>query len=300
MTAGQNPQEKFQYIRSLDLRNMEIESIRQELYKACHGYRITIPRIMPGTTFYRGRKVITKPVNIKEVTYPPPEIITQFQRANRPGTSLFYCASGRAIPLYECGVQAGDKFVMSRWKNTAKMTVNHIGYTEGNLTRLHSRRMVPKYAEVKSGLESDPNNVVIREFLSEVFSEVVPEGQEYRFKLTIAIAEWHMCMDFIHGIMYPTIPMKGNGENFALKTDFVDEHMELVKVDYREIVSSNEDEVTSRILDTATEVDEDGMILWKGRDDQWRLTNSQKTLIFTAEKGEWVARDENGNIVEPE
>ena len=45
---------------------------------------------------------------------------------------------------------------------------------------------------------------------------------------------------------------------------------------------------------------EAGLIEWKGRTPQWTLQNRGDDLTFSVENGTWIARDAEGNPVEPE
>ena len=54
------------------------------------------------------------------------------------------------------------------------------------------------------------------------------------------------------------------------------------------------------ILDSAARASDDGRLQWTGRPRKWELKNQGDRLSFTVEQGEWVARDQSGNIVEPE
>jgi len=73
--------------------------------------------------------------------------------------------------------------------------------------------------------------------------------------------------------------------------DFVG--VELVRID---AVRGFERDVT--VIDYAT-ARSDGSLEWKGRGPNWKLAENGPQLSLRPEQGVWVARDQDGNIVDP-
>jgi hypothetical protein len=97
------------------------------------------------------------------------------------------------------------------------------------------------------------------------------------------------------GLMYPTIPMNGNCENFALKSEFVKRGVEFVKAEYVVIREINGMQMNFDILDFSNSVH--GVELeWKGRPGRWVLETGEKVRV-SFENGEWIACDLKGNRV---
>lgn len=72
-------QKAIQTIKGLDLKLIEIDSIKEFLKPIFKGFILNTPKFKPGLTLYRGRYCQTKPINICDLTYPPKEYIKSNQ-----------------------------------------------------------------------------------------------------------------------------------------------------------------------------------------------------------------------------
>ena len=147
-----------------------------------------------------------------------------------------------------------------------------------------------------------PNHVneAVSNFLAEIFTRVVPVGSEHEYKLSVAIAEKLFADDIFNGLLYPTVAMRANADNFALKLRYANDNLRFVKAEYARIDRVRDFAFDITWLDTATELAEDGAIQWKGRLDQWVIKEPYGQLTFTAQDGDWIARNRVGEIVQPE
>ena len=108
---------------------------------------------------------------------------------------------------------------------------------------------------------------------------------------------WHG--DIFQGIIYPSLAMKANSDNIAIKSECVDEYLELEEIEHIRIDKKNDElnyDIT--ILDTSGTFDKDGSIIWRGGLPQWTLKPGS-ALEVKAEKGRWVAKDDKGNEAKP-
>jgi len=179
------------------------------------------------------------------------------------------------------------------------MMVNHVGYTEPTFKALGSKRPHAGWSSEPAFIPGDNANRFIAEFLSEAFARRVAVDSEYEYILTIAIAEKLFSHGLFDGLLYPSIALWANADNFALKANYVDNNLRFIKAEYAGIndVQDNLFKVTP--LDTATELSADGTIVWKGRPDQWVIRPGEQ-FKFAAENGKWVVRDAFGKIVDPQ
>jgi hypothetical protein len=83
--------------------------------------------------------------------------------------------------------------------------------------------------------------------------------------------------------------------NFALKLGFVKRAVEFVKAEYVVVRHTEGMQMTFDVLDFANSVRDD-KIEWKGRPGRWVLQQGGQVKV-SAEQGEWIARDLNGNLV---
>jgi hypothetical protein len=278
----------------LDLRLVGIEKIKELLLPVFRGYAVVAPKFEPGVTLFRSR-ICDKPTNIRELLYPP-TAVTPLGRVNREGAPVLYCCSSREAPFFESRPQEKATIAIAQWITTAPLVVNHVGYTSRTFHALGSNRP-------HAGWGNEPAeqiNGTVAEFLSETFTSIVAPGSEHQYKLSVAIAEKLSAHDMFDGLLYPTVAMRGNADNFALKTGYADKHLRFVRAEFARIDHVREFSFDITMLDTATELAADGDIVWRGRLDQWVLREQNDTIVLTAEKDGWVARDMSGKIVEPE
>lgn len=92
--------------------------------------------------------------------------------------------------------------------------------------------------------------------------------------------------------------MSANADNLALKPDWVDTGLDFVGVELVRIDAVRGFERDVTVIDYAT-ARSDGSLEWKGRGPNWKLAENGQQLTLRPEQGVWVARDHDGNIVDP-
>lgn len=287
-------------IESIDLQNTSIDELEELLSPLFIGYKVSAPRFEKGVYLYRGR-ICDKPSNIKDVNYPLPSVITSYGRLNNISESIFYGATARGVPFFELGVDVGDRIALSVWKSTERMLLNHVGFTDECTTLLNSKRNLDRiYEFVKETNNFGDLNNFVHSYLASKFSETIKKGEEYKYKLTIAIGRKLIMGDLFAGILYPTIAMSGNADNIAIKTEYVDSAMSFVSVEYIEVTERNGMQYKINTLDSATKLDSNGDILWSGRNLRWQLKNKDEEIVMKSEGGAWEAYDRSGNRINPE
>lgn len=291
-------------IKELDLKSAEIDYIKELLTPVFKGFILGTPEFKPGKdslVLYRGRTCGSKPTKISDLTYPPKEYIKTDQRVNRAGHPVFYCSTGRSAVFFELDVKPGDKIVVSKWKTTKELLVNNVGYTKLCFSDLKSNRECPTFGEINKGIDIPQTNDLVKEFLSQEFSKIVPAGKEHLYKISIAIAEKLFSDDIFDGLIYPAITMKANADNLALKCKSVDEKKIIIKcVEYIQIDAKENFKYKITVLDFTDSFQDNGTIEWKGRLPHHVLREKGTNYKFIAENDKWVAIDNAGNIVEPE
>lgn len=288
-------------IESLDLRSCSIEESRAKLKPFFQGYIVVAPIFNPGMLVFRARKVDEhRPELLSEIAAPPAPKSLVNQRCNRSGQPLFYCSSDRSGPFFELHAREGDRMVLSTWKTTKPLLTNRVGFTPAAFTALGSVRECPKWGSDPEKYTETELNQKIENFLAEKFTQDIHAGEEDLYKLTIAITEELIPGELFGGLLYPTIPMNGNGDNLALKPAFVSGGLSFVRAEYLVVKRIEGMKMEFDVLDTAISSDENDSILWKGHADRWTLKKKGDMLTFTAENGRWVVRDPSGNLVEPD
>jgi len=101
-----------------------------------------------------------------------------------------------------------------------------------------------------------------------------------------------------NGLLYPTVAMAARSDNLAIKTDFVDQHLQFGRAELFDILVVRQDGFEYALRDFANTVSEDGLLEWKGRLPHYTVTKD-RPLMATAEGGRSVVRDRDGNVLEP-
>jgi hypothetical protein len=151
------------------------------------------------------------------------------------------------------------------------------------------------------------SNARLRHQLSEAFTEDVPEGKEWRYKLPIAINE--VLFDGagplpinapdgpkfgrVVGTVYPAMRMKGASDNVAMWPEFVDRFLRLKFVSYVLVEAEDAGRQSFSVSSVAQSDEFNGnQIIWRpGITDE-----RQRRGHISYEKGQWVLRDGLGEI----
>jgi hypothetical protein len=293
-------QEEIKKLKEIDLKSVDVESLKKHINAINKGHELTSPIISAGSKLYRGVLWQEKPVNISQLCYPPQESVKKIHRAGRVNQPLFYCSFARDAVFHELGVHTVDKLVVSEWETVSSLIVNNVGYYPEALEKLGASRTMP-YWYNEQRPEAIEENKQVRQFFADEFTKIVPPGQEHLYKLSVAIAEMHFGFDMFDGLIYPAMAMRGNADNLAIKPSSVDNKLVLKKVEYYQITECCKDVgYRVRMLDFANSFSENGQIEWKGRLPHWVLRNRGEALEVAVENGKWVARNLQGEMVEPE
>jgi hypothetical protein len=145
-------------------------------------------------------------------------------------------------------------------------------------------------------------NEKLRRQLSEAFAEDVPKGEEFRYKLSIAINELLFDdaeplrndlpdgprSDRAAGTVYPAMQMRGAADNVAILPYFVDRYLRLKSVSYGLVEAADPERYSYTVSSLAMSEGLDGKnIIWGPG-----LTDARARRGHIAfENGMWVQRD---------
>lgn len=296
-------------VNSMNLEIESIDNIKTYINKIIQGYVMAVPQFEAGLTLYRARKFgeHDRPATVNELGPPPVQFVTHDQRCSRAGQTMFYCSSARNAPFFEINSQSGEYIVMSKWLTCEPLLFNHVGYTKSNFGLLGSTRESPTWGTPKKlYADSSSRGQLIDDFLARKFSMKVSDQQIYFYKSTIAISELLVLKPIASetyafaGIMYPTIPMNANCENFAIFPKYFRTGVRFVSAEFIKVKEIKDLTIDTEVLDFATADEDTGSLIWKGHPPQYILKNQNDELTFTTINGEWVATNQHGEIVLPE
>lgn len=282
-------------LRSSDLATAAIDDLVRELRPYMAGVVVQAPQFKPGMLLFRGR-LCDMVASVRELTYPPAEL-TEIGRANRPRRPLFYASPSRSAVFFELPVKEGALLLVSRWRTRMPMLLNHVGYHVNIFEELDSNRRVAGWDGKTSPHDMHLRSEPVLNQLGQLFTERVPDGQEFRYKLSAAVAE---CMfgTPVAGILYPSIAMWANADNVALQPTWADANLDLVGVEAIRVNSIDGTKLHVNVVDYATS--SNGKDLdWKGRGPIWQLKEQGETLKVESTGEIWQAFDEEGKEVDP-
>lgn len=165
---------------------------------------------------------------VSDLWYPPGSVVKKWGRLNRPGQSIFYISASHEIATLEVRPKVGDMITMLRVKLKESSHLPHVmelGMAEtvsqyglsANVQLLENSKLRGVFA----GLEDIEKNLKIRSMLASFMMQIVPPGQEYDYKKSVAIVEHLMLANHIDGVLFPSIAgdgsRKGGGMNMAIK-----------------------------------------------------------------------------------
>lgn len=274
----------------------EIEELLKPLFS---GYKLQAPAYDPGIYLYRARIFNkNKPSSLSELSYPPQQYVKEYGRANDINESMFYGSITKNIPLFEIGASIDDKLGISMWKTTAPLWLNHVGFTDEVFSLLGSISNRTKVYQFISATKNFSDlNKFIYNYLAAAFSKIIPQHHNYRYKLSIAITKKLLMGNAFHGVLYPSIAMKGNSDNIVIKPSFVDDFMQFVAVEYVKVIDDRSGSFEFDVLDTATEI-VDGKLMWSGKYLGANL-DSKELLSFNSDGSDWMIKNQTQQRIDP-
>jgi hypothetical protein len=221
------------------------------------------------------------------VAYPPAELVHHDQRANRAGTTLFYCSATWHPPFFEAHVQPGDGIVISRWQTRRPLRILSFGYADTCADDPHSDRE----KALHRALAQLPAHIRdVATFLTSTFTKTVADDNQHHYRLSIAVAEACQLGQAFDGLLYPSAAMASPAHNLALHPSCIDagkltlDYVEHLRVRH---VSPDTDVLDVRSLDIACGADPDGRLEWQGRPGNWVLREGSTATDCWLEQGEW-------------
>lgn len=286
---------RIEELKNLDTNSLKIEKLKEKIDTS--GLRNEGILLDEDTPIYRARIIKNQPSRIKELNYPP-EDVTGLNRANREHDPVFYASSGAGGAVFELYPSPGDRVAVVKWRTTEELMLNTVGYSPEVLSKFESFRDPEDIPGKQLSDTESLGNSMLRKYLTEIFTQQVPENQKHRHKLTAAIAEIWRSGPSIDGLMYPAVSISANYDNLAIETGVVDRALSPVSAEYIEIQEREDQKIEINVLDTCNTI-QDGEIQWNGHGRQWKLEDDGAWGVFEAEDGRWKVTDSSAGGVRP-
>lgn len=253
----------------MDTKNKTIEEIQAEISKIADGYKLSAHPFTDEFLVIRGTVVTeeTPPADWKRFQHPPSEIVNQNNRANAKNSSLFYGASNLKTVIEELSPKVNDLVYISYWWVKKPMLIVPVGYTKEVFSKLNSvtqHDYLFKNEVYHTEIAKDYRTQLFYEF----FTKQDINDPEVDYRASIAIAEHYfkpIILDEkqdnslfsnlyydeenhlskrLDALIFPTIKNSGNGHNFAIRPEFVDSSMQMMRIDCFRKVEAHNGELT--------------------------------------------------------
>ncbi|WP_413560714.1 hypothetical protein [Bdellovibrio sp. HCB209] len=236
-----------------------IDELKQYLSKLSDGYAMQSYGWGENEIFIRG-SIISPNENVVDpsrFSYCPKHLVKTNNRANRAGDTLFYCCTNLRTMFNEVHPKPGDYLYISYWWADRDMHVVPVGYSQEVITKLGSTVDIQTLFADSSFHESQLKDYRTKLYFDE-FTRLNIDNPETDYRFSIAIAEQHFAparlnpkednskyqnvyldsegrpLKIMDALMYPSI--KSHGHNYAIRPEFVDSAMSLMRVDCFEVM----------------------------------------------------------------
>jgi hypothetical protein len=283
------------------LRDKNIDALKRYLRSKLAGYRVAFSYIRPDNLLYRAVPWQQRPSKINQLSYPPVDRVTRLGRVDRIGKPVFYCSRAPEAVFYELRAKEGDLIALSEWEVVEPLWMHNLGFQEDALRRLEASDVAirprwnnPMPNEIK-------HNARLRQRISLAFTEDVQDGQEYKYKKSVAINE--LLFDDAGplpkypdgprfsraaGTVYPAMQLRGSADNVAMFPDFVDTSLRIRSVRYVLVEAADEARSSYSFLTVAISCTFSAAdIVWQDNLPPERQRRSHIAL----EGRDWVLRD---------
>ncbi len=177
--------------------------------------------------------------NISQIKYPPTEVAKNlyYNRANLPGTSMFYGGFGMLATALETKPKIGDLYTTSFWQQKQGMRISHLPIFHKEELMTSTTQYFDdwnNYADLLGQLDSNVRKLVseLYKFITEAFIAPVNPNNKIEYIFSAVFADFFTNHpDYgVDALYYPSVPSGYISSNIALKPEILESHFELVEV----------------------------------------------------------------------
>jgi hypothetical protein len=258
----------------LEIETMSIEEIQETIGDIILGYNRTIYRISP-TGLTRARINNNTPfVNTNELWMPDystiEEALWKYGRCNDKGENIFYASSETDTVICEIRPENNSYITIVDCIPThgeLNALVHVVGVNDLSSARNDFRPIFENHYNRMREENGDfyRKNLLIDNFITKQFTQIVSETESWRYKTCIAITRILLSTPDVVGIIYPSIAANSKGANFVFKPDFANANLQIIRAGMFEVVHVNESSITVRLIMSPQSLCTSGLgeIRWK-------------------------------------
>lgn len=235
-----------------EIARQDIDVLKKRLRAKMGGFVVAMKPILAGARLFRGVPRAERPSDVRQISYPPAEVVTSMGRLNRVGSSMFYCSAGEPPVSYELKARVGDTIAVSEWEVLEPLWLHNLGFHEDALVKLGVPFVGSRPDLTNAIPDETTENERLRRKFSLALAEDVAAGDEYKYKLSVAInellfdkagpipiREGRPRFDGASGTVYPSVQLNARADNVALFPEFVDSSLQIRSVKHTIIKAFN-------------------------------------------------------------
>lgn len=262
--------EKLNYFRKVsadglhNLSDTQLASLKSELTTFFNldlaffadTYPTKLFRLTNNKNLYGGQKV--KLQKISDLLGPP-KGLSQINRCNLRGESMFYAALNMETAIWETKPQKDDYITISEWKikEGEKLFMHNIFHPEKTVANKESQAAFDAYIKSKAQVQKDLAETFeeILKFFCEEFMKPVREDQKINYLFPALMSSSLLRSEHdpnglkIEAISYPSIKMDYELTNIAIVNSLVLERLDLVNIKVYMVTATNYDNPNKKAMD---------------------------------------------------
>jgi hypothetical protein len=215
-------------LANLDFRHSSVEEIEKIFSKEILGHTRPTINISPDGLFRARIITNTKEDDLqttKSIWYPNfSEIDQKYHQLNRCsdiGQNFFYSSNYLEAVIKELNPKNGDLIIIGRFHKKFPETKIRSQYAG-----IEALKTNPKEnSELKGYKYISENDKIIEEYVSSKFQDKVAEGEEYKYKPSIAFSNILLKNECIDCLIYPSVASVLKSVNYGIKANFVDKFL---------------------------------------------------------------------------
>jgi hypothetical protein len=221
---------KIASLKRADLSKLSESAVAHRIGHIIDQYPFQV-RPLQLTGVYRARA--NKPGEIftsaSQLWYPPADKVLHPSRLNGPAQVRFYASNMPNTAILELRPQPGNIFtvLMATTRKIETLNVAFIGLERSkapevqHFTEKDMFRSAPHFHN-RLGAANYKKWLLIDDYLSEIFGAPVSEGEEYKYKPTIALASLLFTAPNLDAVNYPSVATSDHGINVCMLPDKAD------------------------------------------------------------------------------
>lgn len=215
-------------IADIDFQNSPLKEIEKLFSKEILGHTRPTINISPNGLFRARIVTNTKEEDIqttKSIWYPNfVEIDKKYHRLNRcndVGQNFFYSSNYLGTVIKELNPKEDDLVMIGIFQ--AKFPETKI---RSQFAGIEALKTIPKQnSKLKNYRYISESDKLIEEYISSKFQERVDDGEEYKYKSSVAFSNILLKNEDINCIIYPSVATDLKSVNYGIKANFVDEFL---------------------------------------------------------------------------